>query len=92
MTEKTVSQIIGPSDGWIQATNGENSGSLRHILGGKLKITQADSMPADDAAEMGEVSVLEKDFVYFGLGTNNDYLYVKATSAGVHFSVTPANE
>jgi hypothetical protein len=88
----TTSRTIGPADGWVKATTGEAKGTLRHILGGKLKVTQSATAPATDAPECGEVSVLEKDFVYFGLGTNNEYLYVKAVSAGVEFSVTPAKE
>jgi hypothetical protein len=88
----TTSRTIGPADGGVKATTGEAKGTLRHILGGKLKVTQSATAPATDAPECGEVSVLEKDFVYFGLGTNNEYLYVKAVSAGVEYSVTPAQE
>lgn len=92
MTEKTVSQTISPADGWVRATSGENSGSIHHINGGVLRVTQASTLPGDLAPEMATLSNVDKDFVYFGLGSDADYLYVRADKSGVKFSVTPANE
>ncbi len=88
----TTKNIIGPADGWVKLTNGEDKGSLRHIRGGILKITQASAMPDDNAPEMDELSESCKSFVYFGLGANTDYLYGRAETVGVEFSVTPAVE
>lgn len=88
MAEKMVSHLVEAKDGWVKVTNGEDKGSLHHIRGGKLLITQSTDTPLSDAPQIGELDREHKQFCF--LYSEKGDLFVKAVSAGCEFSFAPA--
>ncbi len=77
---------------WTQVTTGKTSASADHLSGSTVITVQAAAEPASlDAAPLKYVRAAE-NAVFFGLGDNIEYIWMRATAEDAEISVTETAE